>query len=58
MATDNLQMETGLNEQSHSAFGRINASPAGIREALDNELSRRAPSLDLSLINILIADRA
>jgi hypothetical protein len=28
------------------------------KEALGNELSRRASSLDLSLINILIADRA
>jgi hypothetical protein len=29
-----------------------------LREALGNELSRRSSSLDLSLINILIADRA
>ncbi len=29
-----------------------------IKEALGNELSRRASSLDLSLKNILIADRA
>jgi hypothetical protein len=32
--------------------------PIVVREALGNELSRRASSLDLSLINILIADRA
>ena len=37
---------------------KTNIEQSKSKEALDKERTRRAPSLDLSLINILIADRA